>query len=439
VAFEIGSTVGDYEIVALLGAGGMGQVYKVRHSISDRLEAMKVVLPSRQDDSQLAERFEREIKVHASLNHPNIAALHTALWLEGRLLMIIEYVEGVSLANKLRQGPAPVGPGVDWISQVLRALAYAHAHGVIHRDVKPANIMITPAGVVKLTDFGIARAVRDSGITRSGLAVGSLYYMSPEQIKGGAIDGRSDLYSVGVTLYEALTGKRPIEGESDYEIMNAHLAVPPVPPAELIGGFPSGLAQVVLKSLAKKPADRFQTAEEFLMALERAHTAGSGTSMPAIPMAGGVDTATQHRIEKCLAQALGPVAKPLVSRAARRLHDVGELCRELAEQIPDEKERQAFLKCCQTETKETTARATTVFAPAASGTQIAATHDWPPEALDKAKKELARYIGPLARVLVDKTAKRAHTTAELVDTLSQEIPDARDRQAFATTLRRALG
>src|SRR5215831_6130920 len=149
---EIGSTVGDYQIVGILGAGGMGKVYKVRNVISDRIEAMKVLLPDLAAAPELADRFLREIKVQASLEHPNIAALHTAVRQDNQLLMLMEFVEGVTLEQKLKEGPLPVEKAVDVIRQVLAGLEFAHAHGVIHRDIKPANMMLTPTGVVKLMD-----------------------------------------------------------------------------------------------------------------------------------------------------------------------------------------------------------------------------------------------------------------------------------------------
>ena len=222
---EIGSTVGDYQVVGILGAGGMGQVYKVRNVISDRVEAMKVLLPDLVNQPDLADRFLREIKVQASLEHPNIAALHTAVRVENQLLMLMEFVEGVTLDQKLKDGPLPAAEAVDYIMQVLSALDYAHARGVVHRDIKPANMMLTPEGVVKLMDFGIARSSADHKLTQTGTTVGSLYYMSPEQIQGvTAPDARSDLYSVGVSLYELVTGKRPFDGDSQFAIMSAHLA-----------------------------------------------------------------------------------------------------------------------------------------------------------------------------------------------------------------------
>jgi serine/threonine-protein kinase len=269
VSYSKGERVGDYEIVDVLGAGGMGRVYKVRNTISDRVEAMKVLLPNLESDPDLADRFMREIKVQASLQHPNIAALHTALRVNNQLLMLIEFVEGVSLEAELRKGPIPVAKAVDYIRQVLLALGYAHAHGVVHRDIKPANIMLMPDGTVKLMDFGIARLSADRRLTQTGRTVGSLYYMSPEQIQGALdLDARSDIYSLGVSLYEMVTARRPFQGDSDYSIMAAHLSARPVPPIELDASLPAALNDVILMAIAKEPGQRFQTADAFRKAVE---------------------------------------------------------------------------------------------------------------------------------------------------------------------------
>src|SRR5579872_1981760 len=241
---QIGSTIGDYQVVDVLGAGGMGKVYKVRNTISDRIEAMKVLLPDLTGVAELAERFLREIKLQASLVHPNIAQLHTAVRADNQLLMLMEFVEGQTLDHLLRQGPLPIAQALDCITQVLGALEFAHAHGVIHRDIKPANMMMTPAGVIKLMDFGIAKAA-DQKLTITGTTVGSVYYMSPEQIQGAStLDARADLYSVGVTLYELVTGKRPFDGDSQFAIMSAHLQKTPVPPISLDPRLPESLNDV---------------------------------------------------------------------------------------------------------------------------------------------------------------------------------------------------
>jgi serine/threonine-protein kinase len=246
----------------------MGQVYKVRNVISDRIEAMKVLLPNMSGDPQLAERFLREIKTQAALDHPNIARLHTALQSNNQLFMMMEFVDGSSVEELLAHGTIRLSDALSYMSQVLDALAYAHARGVVQRDIKPANIMCTAAGTVKLMDFGIARMQADRHLTKTGAAIGSLYYMSPEQINGGQPDQRSDIYSLGVTFYEMVTGRKPFEGESDFSIMAAHLQQTPRAPMEIIPGVPPDLSDIILVAISKDPAARFQSADAFRNALK---------------------------------------------------------------------------------------------------------------------------------------------------------------------------
>ena len=264
---NIGDRIGDYEIVAVLGAGGMGQVYKVRNTLSQRIEAMKVLLPNLETDPSLADRFLREIKVQAALDHPNIAKLHTAMRVGNQLVMFMEFVDGTTLAKMIEPGPLSVGEASAYVAQVLDALGFAHAKGVVHRDIKPANLMVTNAGAVKLMDFGIARIDDDAHISKVGTTVGSLAYMSPEQIRSGHVDARSDLYSLGITLYELVTGKRPFTGDSNYQIMSGHLKGIPAPPVSLVPGIPADLNEIILMAIAKEPQARFQSAAAFRAAL----------------------------------------------------------------------------------------------------------------------------------------------------------------------------
>ncbi|HSW49762.1 MAG TPA: serine/threonine-protein kinase [Bryobacteraceae bacterium] len=280
---NIGDRIGDYEIVSVLGAGGMGRVYKVRNVISDRVEAMKVLLPDLANVPELADRFVREIKVLATLDHPGIAALRTAQRIDNQLVMIMELVEGTTLEDRLKTGPLPVAEAMSCVSQVLSALSYAHARGVIHRDIKPANMMVTEGGVVKLMDFGIAKAAGDRKLTMTGTTMGSLYYMSPEQIKGGELDARSDLYSLGVSMYELVTGARPFRGDSDFSIMSAHLEKEPVPPVEVDPRLPADLNEIILMSIAKDPAKRFQSADAFAGAIRSVSGIPPAAPMPTQP------------------------------------------------------------------------------------------------------------------------------------------------------------
>jgi serine/threonine protein kinase len=274
---QVSNRVGDYEILEFLGAGGMGKVFKVRNVISDRVEAMKVLLPELTAQEELIKRFLHEIKLLATLEHPNIAALHTALTIQGQFVMVMEYVEGTTIGKQLEQGPIPVDKAVKYTQQVLSALSYAHAKDVIHRDIKPANMMLTPDGTIKLMDFGIARSSKESGMTMVGTTLGSLYYMSPEQVKGEPIDGRSDLYALGISLYEMVTGHKPFETGTDYSIMAAHLKEPPKPPITYRPDLPPALNEIILVAVAKDPAQRFQTPD----AMSRALGSVSGSSYEA--------------------------------------------------------------------------------------------------------------------------------------------------------------
>ncbi|MGB8472813.1 MAG: serine/threonine-protein kinase [Candidatus Acidiferrum sp.] len=279
--YTVGQQLGDYEILGILGAGGMGKVYKVRNTISDRVEAMKILLPDLAGQKDLADRFLREIKVLASLSHPNIAALRTALTLDNQLVMIMEFVDGVTLASRLQQGAISPSQSVKYIDQVLDALSYAHKQNIIHRDIKPANMMLTSDGTVKLMDFGIARSASDRSLTMTGTTLGSLNYMPPEQVKGEPADNRSDLYSLGVSLYEMVTGQLPFDAGSNYAMMAAHLQEEPKPPIVLRPGIPQPLNQIILMALAKDPGQRFQSADAFRGALKSVQSHSAGTQ-PAV-------------------------------------------------------------------------------------------------------------------------------------------------------------
>ena len=279
---EIGATVGDYRVIGVVGSGGTGKVYKVQNVITERFEAMKVLLPDLANEPKLAERFMREIRVHSGLEHPNIASFRTALRVGNQLLLVMELVEGITLLDKLEAGALAPAIAIDYTTQVLSALEYAHSHGVIHRDVKLSNMMLTPAGVVKLLDFGIAKGITDHGLTLNDTTLGSPYYIAPEQIQGAAtVDERADLYSVGISLYEMVTGKKPFDGPDRFSIMFAHVKEMPVPPLEVNRQLPKALSDLILKAVAKSPDGRFQTAAAFHEALTDVAGAMPPTAQPA--------------------------------------------------------------------------------------------------------------------------------------------------------------
>jgi len=264
----LGSVVGDYKIQRRIGAGGMGVVYQGIHVRLEQPVAIKDLSPELAGNKEMRQRFMREAKIQARLNHANVVNVHNLLELNGRLLLVMEFVEGQTL-NKLVQdrGALPVPEAIKIAQQVLNALEFMHARGVVHRDLKPSNIMITPDNGVKVTDFGIAKAVTEKGQTRTGVRLGTLWYMSPEQIKGQAVDARSDLYAFGITLFQMVTGKIPFFGSSDFEVMKGHMETPPPRPANIKKDIPKPLSDIILKLLEKKPEKRYQSAAEVLSAL----------------------------------------------------------------------------------------------------------------------------------------------------------------------------
>ena len=271
MGFTVGQQIEGVEFVRLLSASAHGTAYLVRDAITQRMEYLKVIPAAIVQDPEAIERVLREARLHASLKHPNIAQFYAARRVGGELVMTREWVEGDSLAAKLASGPLELGRAADYIGQTLLALDYAHAQGVIHRNISSNSIRITENGIVKLTGFELARGVTDPRLTRTGVTLGQPHYMAPEQVKGlSNADHRSDLYAVGVVLFEALTGRRPFEGGTEFEIMLAHVEQPVPPPSRWNSNIPPAMELVVLKALAKEPHKRFQTALEFRDELMRA-------------------------------------------------------------------------------------------------------------------------------------------------------------------------
>jgi serine/threonine protein kinase len=365
MSINVGDRIGDYEITGALGRGGMGQVFQVRHTISHRIEALKVIAPGRPVTNETVGRFIREIQLLASLHHPNITALHTAFRHDGELIMVMEFVEGMTLSAKLGASPMMMlGMSLNYIQQVLSGLAYAHERGIIHRDVKPSNIIISKSDQAKLLDFGLAIPVLGPEFTRTGTILGSLHYMSPEQVLGNQLDTRSDVYSVGVTLYQLVTGRLPFDGPSEYSIASGHLKSIPIDPVIINSNLPARLSKIALKALAKSPADRFQTAGEFLEALSKLHSGETATLLLSahpdrmrktheeyaevgIASSGRektvFDANVLEGVIRDLAYYVGPIAKIVVSDAASQVFTLGDLYELVAKEIGTEQKRSAFL------------------------------------------------------------------------------------------------
>ncbi len=258
---------GRYQIRERLGSGGMAAVYRAHDTQLGREVALKLLYPRFAEDASFVERFRREASAAAGLQHPNVVSVYDRGEWDGTSYIAMEFVSGRTLRDLVReQGPLDPVRAIDCTIGVLRAARFAHRRGIIHRDLKPHNVLVDAEGRTKVTDFGIAKAGA-SDMTETGSIMGTAQYMSPEQAQGLAVTPRSDLYAIGVLLYELLVGHPPFDGESAVSIALKQVSEPPVPPGRLVAGVPPELDAVVLHALAKDPDGRFADADEFIAAL----------------------------------------------------------------------------------------------------------------------------------------------------------------------------
>ena len=283
----IGQKLGHYEITAPIGAGGMGEVYRARDTRLNRSVAIKVLPGAQNEDAEARRRFEREAQAISSLNHPNICTVHDFGEHDGARYMVMEYLEGQTLAQRLLKGPLPLADLLSCAVQIAAALDQAHRRGLIHRDLKPANIMLTKSGA-KLLDFGLVREVNvpsmettvTSALTAEGSVLGTYPYMSPEQVQGREIDARSDIFSFGATIYEAATGKQAFPGGNAASVIAAVLEHEPEPVSTLLPAAPPALNWVIRTCLRKDPGERWQSAFDLKLALERVPEALPSRPLP---------------------------------------------------------------------------------------------------------------------------------------------------------------
>ncbi len=266
----IGRVVGNYRIAEKIGEGGMGAVYRAVDLMLEREVALKAIRPELSREPQIVERFRAEARTLARVSHPAIANVYAFFYEGDELFLALEFLRGRTLSKVIETGGAmPWQRAVQLLASAMEGIEQAHKCGIVHRDLKPDNLMLTETGTLKVMDFGIARVLGSGHLTRTGLLVGTLRYMSPEQIRGEEVDGRADVYALGAVLYEMLTGRTPFEGTSDWAILRAQIEEIPRPPGEQVPLIPWWLDRAVLKALAKQPAERFQSAEEMRLCLIR--------------------------------------------------------------------------------------------------------------------------------------------------------------------------
>ena len=434
--------IGRYLVEAEVGRGAMGLIYRARDPVIGRIVAIKLVsteLLASADRADFLRRFEHEVRAAGRCAHPNIVAVHDYAQHEDRPFLVMEFVEGRSLKEALVGGFRPsIAEAAGIVGAVLAALACAHAHGVVHRDIKPANILLASDGTLKVADFGISR-IDGSEVTQVGEVVGTPHYMSPEQCLGERVDGRSDLFSTGVLLYELLTGRRAYEGRGMLEVTRKIVdGPPPVLPDAVLTAAP-GLAPVIARSLARRREDRFPGADAMAEALRTALSLAGGDVTLVVPHpAGPVRPATfaegtlSHLVRR-LAPYVGPIAPRLVADAARGSGNFEALCDSLARHIGADSERLRFRQEIARETASSSpsgslaGKSLTGHAgAAAAGT----TSQLPPESLTAATAALMLHLGPIARILVQREGSLASDVGDLWDRLASRIADARERATF---------
>lgn len=298
--------IGQFEIFDQLGEGGIGRVYIANDTILDRQVAIKSLRPELVNDSSFVDRFRMEAKSLARLNHPNITTLYTLHEEAGHFYMIMELVRGRTLEAILqdRATPFTTEEALAIVAQAADGLAYAHEMGIVHRDIKPANLILTGGGLLKIMDFGIARLQGSQRMTRDGSVVGTLAYMSPEQCRGQEADGRSDLYSLAIVLYEMLTKDVPFSASSDYDLMQAHINNAPVLPSRRAPGIAPHVESALMKALAKRREDRFATITEFKQALGAPASRTEAVNIV-------------HGVTRLIGSSMTAHSQPLISAASR--------------------------------------------------------------------------------------------------------------------------
>jgi len=479
--------IGKYRIDGVLGSGAMGVVYKAYDADIARTVALKTIRHELLDGMQEADivaRFRNEAQASGRLVHPNIVAVYDFGTYNNTTYIAMEYVDGTPLNTFLvKDVPMDLAASITCITQLLRALDYAHARGVVHRDIKPANILITGDAQVKITDFGIAK-IESSTLTQVGAVIGTPSYMSPEQFKGEPVDGRSDLFAVGIVLYQMLTGVRPFSGPAS-TVMHQIIHENPPRPSERQPALHPAFDAVLARAMAKRVEDRYPGAQAFLDALNAAYMQQTGgvpltdeanertvlafqrpespePARPAHPAAAsqhgsqpaGTGSASSLTaapewlqglapdLQTALSTQIGPVAKLVLKNAARDAIDLDDLCNRLLPHIGSDAGRVQFQDSLrEIKKKHGLSTLSTMSGRSQTGTSRPATQltqmtgmptllQLSPELMEAAQMKLAVYVGPIAKVLAKRASKMTGNADEFYRLLAENLPDPQERARF---------
>ncbi len=437
-----GETIGPYQVMEEVGAGGMGVVYKALDTRLDRIVAIKCLSSHNNLNEQARQRFITEARAASKVEHPNICTIYDiGETKDGTPYIVMPYYEGHDLRHRMHGKTIPADTALAISGQICDGLSAAHSHGIFHRDIKPANILLTHSGEVKILDFGVAKV---SGVenTSTGTSVGTVAYMAPEQIKGEAVDGRADIWSLGVVLYEAITGTHPFAAKQPHEVMYSVLNTTPKPISAYLQSSNRVLDRLASRMLARNPEDRYPNARMLREDITEATLVISEGQLPilrdevtqAVASAPAQqdtewDAMTLSGISEEFTLRVGPIATVLVKKYAKHTRSLPELCHKLAEHLPNEAERSAFIKKLNKlgGTLTGLSQSTTTSCPQHMDVSTTISD---PECVRKVEEVLIPIIGPVAKSMV----KRAQAKHSGCNNICQEIAcllvDENDKQAF---------
>ncbi len=461
--------LGRYEIIEVLGQGAMGVVYRARDALLGRSVALKTIHPSLlagETREELLERFKREAQIAGRCQHRNIVTIYDYGIDQNTPFIAMEYVEGTDLKGYTVVGSLlSVQAAADIMLQVLEAVGYAHCAGIVHRDIKPANIILLQSNLVKVTDFGVARLL-SSELTRTGFTFGTLNYMAPELFQGKKAEKCADIFSVGVVLYELLTGQKPFPNLTSFKASLEAFSAIPEYPSTLNPRIPQSFDRPVLKALEKNPQKRHESATVFAASLANAiANSQSSLSDPASQTdtkSANSTTATTklmqptvvnqkprtndslslqslQAVENHLAEFVGPMAKMIVKRASREVHTIAELYQHLSKYIPDPEESKEFRRKASSIVKTEINPPAKITAQARSdrgGTTTAESgiSRFTPEELNQVTLQLTVYLGPMSKMMVQKASRQATSVEDLYHLLAEHLSNESERRSFLSNI-----
>lgn len=438
--------IGPYRILEQIGSGGMGVIYRAHDERLQRDVALKFLPASLNADEDIRQRFLSEARAASQLDHANICVVHDfGESPDGQLYIIMPYYQGETLSARLQRGPLPYDEALGICRQVADGLARAHERNIVHRDVKPSNIMLTADGGVKVLDFGIAK-VENTHLTSTGMSIGTLAYMSPEQLRGEEVDARTDIWALGVVLYEMVTGSQAFPAKALPDILQAVLHEADDTVAATATQLPEPVHLVIKQSMVRDREQRFADMNTMLDALVEAFSLLSQD--PASPpvnrsaLQGGAkrraydwDEQLLDNIGQMLIPVLGPIAPTLVKRKAKQAADLEELSQTLAETLPDQTSQQNLLKEMQAQI----AAYTTPPIPrgmktdgSLAGIDLSATQ------LAELEAALITHLGPITQTLIRRQASSTSSIDSLLDSLAEHITNEEDRQKFIQAIKKRL-